>query len=36
MEDILIEARIVDAKQFKRRKREFGEVPAAILGLNDE
>ena len=36
MEDILIEARIVDAKQFKRRKRKFGEVPAAILGLNDE
>ena len=27
MEDIMIEARVVDAKKFKRRKRRFGEVP---------
>tara|TARA_R100000808_G_scaffold2156_12_gene9050 strand:+ start:793 stop:4581 length:3789 start_codon:yes stop_codon:yes gene_type:complete len=31
MEDILINARIVDAKRFKRRERKFGEVPADII-----
>ena len=28
IEDIMIKARVVDAKKFKRRKRRFGEVPA--------
>ena len=31
MEDILINARIVDAKRFKRRERKFGEVPADVI-----
>ena len=31
MEDILINARIVQAKRFKRRERKFGEVPADIV-----
>ena len=31
MEDILINARIVDAKRFKRRERKFGEVPMDAL-----
>jgi predicted transcriptional regulator len=38
IEDIMIEARLVDAKRFKRRKREFGEVPISIIEsiLTDE
>ena len=31
MEDIMIEARLVDVKRFKRRKREFGEVPLDVV-----
>ena len=27
----MIEARLVDVKRFKRRKREFGEVPLDVV-----
>ena len=31
MEDILINAKIVQTKRFKRRERKFGEVPADVI-----